>query len=246
MSLPQRLPNLDWLIARPIAHRGLHNEKKGMLENTASAFAAAIASNYAIECDLQLTADHEAVVFHDDMLDRLTPERGKVADRSVAELISIPLRSSPERIPTLAELARLVDGRVPLLIELKSQWNGSPALPFRALEVMRDYRGPFALMSFDPDFVRALRAASPTTPRGIVADRVTNRPWQRLPYYRRLELRHFLHLEQTAPHFVSFDAKGLPWPPVRQLRQVGLPVITWTVRSVRRYCDQITFEGFLP
>jgi glycerophosphoryl diester phosphodiesterase len=243
---------LDWLIARPIAHRGLHDINAGIVENTMAAFAAAMAGNYAIECDLQLTADGEAMVFHDQTLDRLTAASGPVVGRTAAELKRIGLRRSAETIPTLAELLHHVKGRVPLLLELKSRWNGGTALVYRAVEVLKTYRGPFGLMSFDPDLVEAVRRHSPATARGIVADRVDHPSWRRLPLPRRLQLRHFLHLERTVPHFVAFHAGGLPWPPVQTLRQAGVPVVSWTVRSaaeasaVRRYCDQITFEGFRP
>ena len=251
MQLPSGPRALDWLIARPIAHRGLHDPKRGVLENTRSAFAAAMASNYAIECDVQLTADGEAVVFHDDTLDRLALAQGPLIARTSAELKSIPLRGSADRIETLTDLLAQVQGRAALIIELKSRWNGNVALALRALQVLRPYSGPCALMSFDPDLVEALKCG-PDIPRGIVAERVTRPSWQALPLARRLELRHFRHWQRTLPHFISFDAGGLPWPPVTQLRAAGLPVITWTVRSedeaaaVRRYCDQITFEGFLP
>jgi glycerophosphoryl diester phosphodiesterase len=252
MRLAPGLPQLDWLIARPIAHRGLHDADSGRIENTMAAFRAAMAADYAIECDLQLTGDGEAMVFHDLTLDRLTAARGPVFSHTAAEFKAIQLKNSCEVIPTLAELLHEVKGRVPLFIELKSHWNGNSALLRRALENLKDYCGPFALMSFDPDLVEALRCRSPATPRGIVADRVADRSWRRLPLFRRLELRHFMHLERTLPHFIAFDAGGLPWPPVQKLRQAGLPVVSWTVRSsaeasaVRRYCDQITFEDFLP
>jgi glycerophosphoryl diester phosphodiesterase len=251
MQPPRGHRAFDWLSARPIAHRGLHDPTRGVIENTRSAFAAAMVSNYAIECDIQLTADGEAVVFHDDTLDRLALAQGPLIARTAAELKSIGLRGSTDRIETLADLLAQVRGRVALIIELKSAWNGNVALALRALQVLRSYSGPCALMSFDPDLVEAL-SCEPHIPRGIVAERVTRPSWQALPLARRLELRHLGHWQRTLPHFISFDATGLPWPPVTQLRAAGLPVITWTVRSedeaaaVRRYCDQITFEGFLP
>ena len=243
---------LGWLTARPIAHRGLHDAVHGIIENSPSAFAAAIRRDYAIECDLQVSADGEAMVFHDNRLDRMTLEGGSVAAATARELRKIPLRGTHDHITTLTELCNQVQGRTPLVIEMKSHWDGDLRLAHRAVEVLSVYDGPFALMSFDPDLVEAVRQHSPATARGIVADRVADRSWLHLPLPRRLELRHFVHLERSAPHFVSFDAGGLPWRPVQRLRQAGLPVICWTVRSsaeasaVRRYCDQITFEGFRP
>jgi glycerophosphoryl diester phosphodiesterase len=250
--LAPHVQHLGWLVARPIAHRGLHDITDGRLENTMAAFKAAIASQYAIECDLQLSADGEAVVFHDNRLDRLTMAKGPMSQLTTAELRQLELRDSKERIPILAELLHAVQGQVPLMIELKSHWNGSTALARRSLDILKNYAGRFALMSFDPDLVEAIRHHAPQATRGIVADRVADRSWSRLPLPRRLELRHFLHVERSLPHFVSFQAGGLPWPPVTKLRAAGLPVVAWTVRSsaeaisVHRYCDQITFEGFRP
>jgi glycerophosphoryl diester phosphodiesterase len=192
------------------------------------------------------------MVFHDYTLDRLTSEKGNLGERTSAELKKIKLRNSTEGMQTLSELLAQVKGRVPLVIELKSRWNGDTTLARRAVEALEEYKGRFALMSFDPDLVEAVRTQSPQTVRGLVADRVAGKSWSHLPLPRRLELRHLLHLERSLPHFIAYKARHLPWPPVSKLRAAGLLVISWTVRSeaeasaVRRYCDQITFEGFRP
>ncbi|MGH6855393.1 MAG: glycerophosphodiester phosphodiesterase family protein [Aestuariivirga sp.] len=229
---------LDWLVARPIAHRGLHDAAQGIVENTASAFAAAIAGGFAIECDAQITADEEVVVFHDETLERLTHSYGCVNARSAAEMQRLTIRNSKDRVQTLAELLAQVEGKVPLLIELKSHLDGNYALARRSLAALRDYRGPHCLMCFDPDIVEALRRQSPHTVRGLVANRDSG--------------QSFAHLEGTQPHFISFQFRDLPFAPVTEFRQTGHPVISWTIRSAddalfaRRYSDQITFEGFLP
>ena len=162
---------LDWLVARPIAHRGLHDAALGIVENTAGAFAAAMRRNYAIECDLQLSADGEAMVFHDYALERLTRSRGRVIERTAAALQELALRETTDRIQTLPALLAQVQGRVPLIVELKSHWDGSLALARRTAEIVRDYDGHLALMSFDPDLVAGLADLAPRVPRGIVADR---------------------------------------------------------------------------
>jgi glycerophosphoryl diester phosphodiesterase len=245
------LRQLAWLVARPIAHRGLHDAKRGILENTADAFAAAMDRDYAIECDLQLSADGEAMVFHDAQLDRLTTETGAVIARTAAELKDVALRGSGDRIQTLGELLDQVNARVPLVVELKSHWDGSLALARRVAEVVADYDGPLALMSFDPDLIAGLAKLAPRLPRGIVADRESVME-TRLSLARRLELRHLGHVDKSRPHFLSYHADGLPYGPPRAFRQAGLPVICWTVRDAasaaraRRYADQITFEGYLP
>jgi glycerophosphoryl diester phosphodiesterase len=251
MRFSPQLREFDWLVARPIAHRGLHN-KNTTIENTESAFAAAIRGNYAIECDVQLSADGEAMIFHDDDLDRLTEAKGAVNALSANELKSVKLKSTTDRIQTLAELLEQVDGRSTLVIELKSLWDDNDALAKRAIEILQDYDGHCCLMSFDPGLVACLREISPQTVRGIVADRTTHPYYNALPLAKRYAMRTFSHLAQTQPHFVSYNWRELPFEPVTEIRKAGHPVITWTLRSKEetaqalRYCDQVTFEGYVP
>ena len=239
-----------FITARPIAHRGLHDLSRGIVENTASAFAGAIAGGYAIECDLQLTRDGEAVVFHDDHLERLTEGRGMVKDLTVADMKGLAIRRSLDRVQTLGELLAQVQGQVPLVIEIKSHWDGDQRLAARTLEVLENYRGPHCLMSFDPDVVEALRRMSPGTIRGIVAERAFDSYYDALPFRTQMELRCFSHISRTQPDFVSFYFSDLPWAPVTALRAAGMPVISWTIRSAGeawtalRHSDQVTFEGF--
>ena len=156
------MPNrLDWLTARPIAHRGLHDAAHGLIENSAGAVRAAIAANYGIEVDVQVSADGEAMVHHDDVLGRLTQGEGRLDRLSAAELKRVPFRGSDERMLTLGELCDLVDGRVTVLIELKSHFDGDGSLPARVAAVLAGYRGPAAPMSFDPGQIAALRRKAP-------------------------------------------------------------------------------------
>jgi len=126
------------------------------------------------------------------------------------------------------------------------------ALAARAVECLQGYKGPAALMSFDPVLVAAVREADPRVPRGIVGDRVVHDAWMRLPLPRRLALRHMSHLDETDPDFLSYDVNDLPSPPSRLFRALRRPIICWTVRTPaqvergHRWADQITFEGFLP
>ena len=241
---------VDFLTARPIAHRGLHDFSTGMVENTASAFAAAIAGGYAIECDLQLTRDGEAVVFHDDHVERLTEGRGMVKDHTAAEMKQLTMRNSTDKVQTLAELLTQVNGQVPLVIELKSLWDGDARLAQRAIEELKSYSGLHCLMSFDPDAIAAVRRFAPHIIRGIVAERATDSYYNSLPLPKQTELRTFSHLARTRPDFVSFFYEELPWAPITALRASGMPIITWTIRSPQqavmamRCSDQITFEGF--
>ena len=151
------MSEFGWLTARPIAHRGYHDRAAGRIENTLPAAEAAIARNFAIECDLQLTADGRVVVFHDDTLDRLGEAEGPVGARTLADLRAIRLRDTDARIPTLEDLLDLVDGQVPLVIELKSQWNGDRRLEQAVAPILDGYSGPAAVMSFDPMSMVAMR-----------------------------------------------------------------------------------------
>jgi len=248
------MAHIEWLIARPVAHRGLHDAAAGIIENTPSAFAAAIAGNYAIECDLQLAADGEAMVFHDDMLERLTEGSGRVDAMPAAELKRVAFRATSDRMLTLGELCELVNGRVTLVIEIKSHFDGDRRLIKRAAEVLAGYRGPVALMSFDPGPMAALRALAPGLTRGIVAERHdSHREWDHLSARTKRALVYFSHALATRPQFIAYSVKDLPSAlPLAARRLFKLPLLTWTVRTpedrerAARYADQIIFEGLRP
>ena len=163
------MPDLDWLIARPVAHRGLHDAQNGVIENTASAFAAAIAGRYGIECDLQVSADGEAMVFHDHGLGRLTESSARLDAMSAADLKRVAFKATADRMLTLGELCELTAARATLVIELKSRFDGDRRLVARAVQVLSGYRGPAAVMSFDAAQIAAIRAMAPALPRGLIA-----------------------------------------------------------------------------
>ncbi|HEY1942860.1 MAG TPA: glycerophosphodiester phosphodiesterase family protein [Roseiarcus sp.] len=241
-----------WLTDRPIAHRGLHNAAKGVVENTLGAAEAAIEAACAIECDVQLSRDGEAMVFHDPALDRLTRGRGNVSQKSAAELHSIPLRDSSERIPTLSQLLARIAGRTPLICEIKSRFDGDLRLTERVAALARDYAGPIAFKSFDPAPIAHLRAAHPAVaPLGIVAEAsYRGRYWRALSPKQKEACEAFLHYPQTQPDFLSWCVEDLPHPTPFLLRSVErLPVMTWTVRTAEqreaaaRWADQAVFEN---
>jgi glycerophosphoryl diester phosphodiesterase len=242
----------DWLIARPIAHRGLHGG--AILENTIEAANAAASANYAIECDLQLTADDVVVVFHDDDLERLTTASGPLRAKSADDLRKISFRNASGRIPELSAFLACVAGRVPLVLELKSNWNGDTKLVERTVAALANYTGPYALMSFDPWLVRALRLTAPDIPRGIVAERYYDEPeWAGATRAQKFGLGNFTHIFQTKPDFVAYWVRDLPAvAPLFARYVLGMPLLTWTVRTeaerscARRWADQMIFEGFRP
>lgn len=244
----------DWLTARPVAHRGLHDRNRGIIENMPGAMIAAVASNFAIELDVQLTADGEAMVHHDDALGRLTEGSGTLLGMTAAQLKRVTFKDTAERMMTLGELCTLVAGRVPLVIEVKSHFDGDRRLVTRIAEVMASYRGPAAVMSFDPDQVIAIREFIPELPRGIVAQRsYDDSYWTKLTTAQRNGMLYLRHAMQTQPHFVNYWVNQLPAPAPWIARNIfGCPLLAWTVRTLEqrqraaRYADQMVFEGFLP
>jgi glycerophosphoryl diester phosphodiesterase len=244
----------EWLTARPVAHRGLHDAARGIIENMPAAARAAIAGNFSIECDIQLTADGEAMVHHDDTLGRLTEGSGALRAMTAAELKAVKFRDTPERMMSLGDLCALVNGRVPLVIEVKSHYDGDRRLVRRMAQALASYAGPAVGMSFDPDQVLGLRETMPALPRGIVAQRhYDDGSWTKLTPAQRQGMLHLRHAFRTRPHFVAFWVNQLPAPAPWIARNIfGLPLLTWTVRTpeqrdrAARYADQMIFEGFVP
>jgi glycerophosphoryl diester phosphodiesterase len=231
---------IDWLTAQPFAHRGLHGI--GVVENCRAAFEAAVALGHGIELDVQASRDGEAIVFHDYDLERLTGEKGRVAERSAAELQRIALKGAGEMIPTLAEIVRLVDSRVPILIEVKARGLRVGPLCASVLRAVRDYRGYMAVMSFNPEVGRWFWRNGRGITRGLV---VTERRRARR-VHSGLERR--LSLWRARPHFLAYDIRDLPSPFARRQRARGLPVLSWTVRgeaqrgTASAEADQIIYE----
>ncbi|MGB7098328.1 MAG: glycerophosphodiester phosphodiesterase family protein [Xanthobacteraceae bacterium] len=245
---------IDWLTARPIAHRGLHDAASGLIENTAGAVRAAIANNYGIEVDLQISADGEAMVHHDAVLGRVTDGEGRLDAQTAAELKRISFRGSDEHMMTLGDLCDLVAGRVTMLLELKSRFDGDPLLPARVAAILAGYRGPVAPMSFDPQQLSVLRQKAPRLPRGIVAAKYRPHPyWDQMPPWLRYGMGSLLPALTARPQFVAYAVDNLPAFAVTFARHIlCLPLMTWVVRSeserqrVARFADQIIFEGFRP
>ena len=240
----------------PLAHRGLHDVGRGRPENSRAGIRAAIAAGYGIEIDLQLSRDGRAMVFHDYDLKRLTMEKGPVRQRDAAELRRIALRGGDEGIPEFAEILALVEGRAPLLVELKDQEGrmgpSDGALERAIAECLAGYAGPVAVMSFNPHMVVQMARLAPDVPRGIVTCGYTAPDWPLLPTDIRDRLREIPDYAESGSVFVSHDIADLDRPRLAELRAEGAAVLCWTVRSARaeakarRVADNITFEGYLP
>ena len=223
----------DWLTARPVAHRGLHDRISGIIENMPGAAVAAISGHFGIECDIQLSADGEAMVHHDDALGRLTEGSGALLGLTSRELKAVKFKDTSEQMMSLGDLCALVNGRVPIIIEVKSHFDGDRKLVTRMAQVLRSYAGPVAGMSFDPDQVMALRETMPGLLRGIVAEcHYSEADWPEASPAQRRGMLHLRHAWRTRPQFVAYWVNELPSPAPWIARHVfGLPLLTWTVRT---------------
>ncbi len=248
------MSDLGWLTRRPIAHRGLHDANAGVIENTQSAVKAAISYGFAIEVDLQISKDGEAMVFHDDTLNRLTTSKGKVIDRTVKQLKRVNFEDTKDKMWRLSDLLQLVRGVVPLVIEIKSPRDNVGPLEKRVAEVLASYTGPACVMSFNPNSVITLKTLAPNLPRGLVAGRFGDIPeWAHLSEKERFNRRHLLYAFEADANFIAYHVKALPAPaPWVAHTLLRKPLLSWTVRSeqdrrtVRRWADQMIFEGFVP
>ena len=243
-----------WLTARPIAHRGLHDRAAGVIENSLAAARAAIAGGFAIECDVQDSQDGEAFVFHDHTLERLSDGEGAFKARKAQAIAGLSLRDAAlaESPPRLSDFLALLAGQVPLVLEIKSRFDGDDTLTRRTCALIAGYDGPVCLKSFDPFVVALLCDLAPERPRGIVAQADFSDAPQ-LGDAERRAMANLLHFPQTRPDFISWNHRDLPHAApflCRTLR--AMPVMAWTLRdgasaqAVAPWVDQIVFEGFDP
>ncbi|MFP4273578.1 MAG: glycerophosphodiester phosphodiesterase family protein [Paracoccaceae bacterium] len=241
-------------LRRPIAHRAFHDRAAGRPENSLAAVRAAVEAGYGIEIDLQLSADGQAMVFHDYHLGRLTAEQGPVRGRSAAELAAIPLAGGSEGIPGLAAVLAEVAGRVPLLVEIKDQHGAMGEtcgrLEAAAAAALEGYAGPVAVMSFNPHAVAHMARLAPDVPRGLTTCAFAAEDWTLLPEERRRALRDILDFERVGACFVSHHMRDLDRPRLDELSASGAAILSWTIRSAedeaqaRRRAANVTFEGY--
>lgn len=243
------------LVSRPVAHRGLHDRAKGVIENTLGAARAAVDKGFAIECDVQWTADGEAMVFHDFTLDRLTTAQGKVAAFTASDLAGLTMKDTDNRIPTLGGLLDLINGRVPLIVEIKSAFAGDLRLARRTVDILLGYNGPVGIKSFDPAIiVESHKLAHGRIPCGVVAmQEYSYKDYEGLSATEKHALANLLHFTESKPDFISWKVDDLPSAaPFLCNKALGLPLMSWTVRTpeqralAKAHADQMVFEGFVP
>lgn len=218
----QDAPRVGFLRGARFAHRGLHGN--GIVENSRAAFAAAITVGDGIECDVQLSADGAAFIFHDDTLDRLTERSGYFGTLSRAEIAEIRLRDTAETIPSIEEILAQVAGRVPLLVEIKAPGRDVTRHCTAVRQALDGYADNVAVMSFNPQICHWFAAHAPRITRGLVVSE-EHKKGMRGAIERRLSLW------RAKPDFLAYDVRDLPSPFASRQRARGLPVLTWTVRG---------------
>ena len=235
----------SWLVTDYIAHRGLHN--KDFPENSLGAFMNAIDNGYPIELDVQVISDGTVIVFHDYSLARMTGRDGYTKNLKAEELKDYCLEHTNYIIPTLDEVLKLVDGQVPILIEIKNEGKVGE-LEKNTWELLKNYNGDFAIQSFNPYSLEWFRINAPKVLRGQLSSYFKG---ANLSFFKRFALkRMLLNKKISQPNFISYDAKNLPNRFVNHYK--NLPLLAWCIRSqsqylkIAKYCDNIIFEGFEP
>lgn len=233
----------SWLFSRQIAHRGLHGIDAP--ENSLAAFGKAIEAGFPIEIDVRPIDDGTVVVFHDDKLTRMTDLDGYVCNMTRSDLEKVRLRNSDERIPTFKEVLEFVDGRTPLLIEIKND-STVGQLERDTLELLSSYKGEYAVQSFNPYSMEFFKKNAPQIPRGQLSCFFDKKD---LGFFKRFVLKRLKMNKVSSPDFISYNHANLP---NKYVTKTKLPTLAWTVRSNAEmekclpYCDNIIFENFIP
>ncbi|MBQ9514271.1 MAG: glycerophosphodiester phosphodiesterase [Clostridia bacterium] len=233
-----------WLISRPIAHRGLWGN--GIIENSLSAYHNAIIKGYPIEIDVYMSIDGELYSFHDLNLSRMTGKNADITSLSSQEIDKLRL-SSDEKIPRLKEVLSVVGGKVPLLIELKNQLNGD-VLVKNTLKLLKEYRGEYAIQSFNPLYLKTVKKEMPNALIGILST-CDKKELKKEKFLTRLIVKNMALNFLIKPDFISYYYKGLP---LKKRKTKNKKVIAWTItdektaNAVAPYSDNIIFENFLP
>ena len=238
-------PLVPRLCKRHYAHRGLHNEE--LPENSLSAIKLAADKGYGMEFDLHLTLDGRLAVIHDGNLKRVCGVDLQVCSHPLAKLRAHPLKNG-EPVPTLEEVLLAVDGRVPMLIELKNDGDNAKELVAAFLAAIKDYKGDFLVESFDPRVLLALKKQAPHIARGQLSCKYKKTSGH--PFWRRMLLQTMVANAVTRPDFVAYRQTDRESLPCRLVRAAGVPLFFWTLRERDLALleiekgNAVIFEGF--
>lgn len=242
----QQTEETKWLVDMPIAHRGLHSE--AIPENSMAAFQQAIEAGYAIELDVQITSDGEVVVIHDYDLLRVAGVDALVAEQSWSDIQALPLNGTSETIPRLTDVLELVDGSVPLLIELKNE--GEVGLLEQAvIDVLAGYDGLYAIQAFNPFVLNYFKKHAPHMIRGQLSSHFKD---EDLAFYEKFLLRYLVLNNLSEPSFIAYEKDSMPDWLAKLQRRKNAYLIAWTVLSAEDQqlklgqFDNVIFEGYQP
>lgn len=236
----------SWVLDKPISHRGLH-DSDNIPENSLPAFENSVKHGYAIELDVRLTDDQSIIVFHDEKLSRMTNRDGYVSTLKTPDLSEIKLLKTDYSIPTFEQVLETVNGKVPLLIEIKRA-EQSFALEDKIIDMLKSYSGDFAVQSFDPMSMHYFYKNAPHIMRGQLSSYFHHNDID-APRREKKRLKKLKYNDLSHPDFISYKATNLP---NKYVTATGLPVLAWTIRGeldaqkAQKFCDNYIFEGFLP
>lgn len=236
--------NMDFMDQfRLVAHRGLHDSTQGVPENSLAAFQRAVERGHAIELDVRRTADNRLVVFHDQTLERMTGVPGEVDRWVLADLKKLRLQGTEEAIPTVEEMLALVNGQVPLLIEIKNDRSSDVGkLEPILMKLLKEYTGQFILESFSPEVLIWLRRNAPQYIRGQLGS--YSKSDKKMDHYSR----YLLFNPMTKPDFIAFNIHSIDYKLRVSCKKHGVPLVGWTIRTqedlkrARQLCDGIIYE----
>lgn len=240
--------DISWLKKFPIAHRGLHDISVKIPENSLKAFANAVKHNYAIELDVYVISDQQVIVFHDDNLKRMCGIEKNVNTLNSFDYHLYNLLRTEEKIPLLQEVLHLVDGKVPIIIEIKNQPKTKNA-NMVILNILLGYKGFIAIQSFNPFIMGWFAKNAPTLPRGQLSSNFKD---EQIGLVKKFILKKFIFNFVSKPHFIAYNVKDIPNRLIVKKRKKGILIIGWTVNSekeyqqIAAYCDNIIFESFKP
>ena len=238
--------NESWIGTSPIAHRGLYNEE--IPENSLASFKNAIKHKCPIEIDITCLADGTPVVFHDEKLSRMTGKDGFITNSSLEEISKINLIGSKEKIPTLAQALETIDGKVPVLLEIKN-FGKVGNLEKAIWKILQSYKGEYAIMSFNPYSLEWFKNNAPKVKRGQLASFFKNREIAGL---RRFSLKRMrFNKKVSQPNFIVYRADDMPNKYVKKYYGV-IPVIACSIKSeadeerLAGFCDNFVFDSYIP
>lgn len=234
-----------WIANKPVAHRGLHDAETPEL--SLASFIKAIENNYAIELDLRALADGTIVVFHDETLGRMTGKDGYLSNLKYEDIRDLKLAKSNEHIPTLEQALKIINGRTPILIEIKNMGKVGE-FEKAVYKILQNYKGEYAIQSFNPYSLEWFKINAPHVKRGQVASSMKNSDFS---FFKRMALKHMsLNKKVSEPNFIAYKTEDLPNRYVKKFK--NLPLLAWCVRTDEEYervskiCDNVIFEHIKP